>query len=395
MIPRRKAYMYPGERRDIAKWRREGPAAETVATLERAVADNVGVPGAAAVSSGRLGMTLILEHIGVDSGDEVIIPAYTLKDLVPLIQALGARVVPADVDPETFAMSPDAVAERVTPRTKAIIALHPFGLPCAIRPIVSMAERRGIPVIEDCAHSLGATVQGHQTGSFGYAGFFSFETTKPVNTFGGGMVVSQDMRLLDRVREHNAAGANNADPFLGKVRAVRLERFMFSTRLAFLPLYLLASPSLKGLVERLYRSALHAPPATIRYAPIQAELGLRKLNTLAGRIRDRAEKAALLRELLDTRVRAQRIAQGCEPAWYFFVALLPCTPVRVRKRLLLRGIDAGIEDEVADDCAALLEHIDCPNARGIYSHAIALPLYEGITERAIRKTARVLNSLLP
>lgn len=394
MIARRKPDMYPGETADIARWCREGAPEGNVAQWEQTVAAFVGTRGGAAVSSGRHGMTLILRHIGIGAGDEVIIPAYTLKDLVPLIEDTGAKAVPADIELETLNVSGAAVERRISPRTKAVIALHAFGAPCPIEEIKALADRHGIPVVEDCAHSLGASANGRRTGSFGYAGFFSFETTKPVNTFGGGMVVSDDDALLESVRSQNGTGRHDVAPFKKKVRSSRLEELFFKTRIAFFPLYLLAHPRLKHPMTRLYRQAQNVPSEHLSYLPVQAELGLRKIATLEERIRARKKSVDLFRELLAPVIRIQQVREGCQSTWYFLVAVLPCEAGEVRRRLLLRGIDAALESEIADDCAAFLDYNDCPGAGNVYSRAIALPLYETISEEAVQRVARVLNHLV-
>jgi len=396
VIPRRKAYTYPGESADLEEWCRAASDRDpqTIAQWEKAVADFVGVPHAAAVNSGRRGMTLVFKHLGIGSDDEVIVPAYTLKDLIPLIQNLGARVVPADIDPETLNVTAETVAGRITPKTKAILALHAFGSPCSIEAIVGVAEPRGIPVVEDCAHSLGASVHGRQTGSFGCAGFFSFEMTKPINTFGGGMVVSSDQRLIDGIHQETANDVLDLSPLRKKIGATRTEEKLFAWGLAFPMLYFLSSPRWKGLVSRIYRRFRHAPPENIRYTSIQAELGLRKLPGLPERLRERRAKVELFRSLLAPEIRTQRVEVGCESTWYFLVAILPCPAAEARRRMLYRGVDAAVEDEIVDNCAALLGYGDCPVVTDIYRRAMALPLYDGISDEAIRKTARVVNKVV-
>jgi len=397
VIPRRRAQTDPGEFEDITQRCRDGGPAVDPALItrwEQAVRELVGVQHTAVVNSGRRGMTLIFKHLGVGSGDEVIVPAYTLKDLIPLIQSLGAKVVPADILPDTLCVSPEAIAARITPKTKAILALHAFGAPCAIEAIVALADKHGIPVVEDCAHSLGATVRGRQTGSFGYSGFYSFETTKPVNTWGGGMVTSRDGRLVERIHEMTAGDALDYAPLLGKIGATKTENMLFTTGLGFPMLAMLASPTWKGPFNALYRKFQHAPPSNIQYTPIQAEIGIRKLASLPSRIAERKAKADLLRSLLSPAIRTQRIDDGCESTWYFFMALLPGEAWRVRKKMLWRGVDAGIEDEIADNIATLLGYRDCPVVDDVFGRLMVLPLYEGITDEAIRKVARVLNGVV-
>lgn len=397
MIPRRKIYLYPEELIDIERQIRvnDEDNAEIITAWEKSVAQYINIPYTTSVSSGRRGLDLILRHLGVGPGDEVIIPAYTLKDLIPLVQNTGAGVIPADIDPETLNISPESITRRITLHTKAILALHAFGAPCAIETIAALADKHGVPVIEDCAHSLGAAYMQQQTGSFGYASFFSFETTKPVNTFGGGMVASRDKQLIENIQMDTDKNISDSEHLRKKVQAVKMEQILFSTVLGYPLLYLLACPRWKNHISRLYRRLQHAPPPNIRYLPIQAALGLKKIKTLDKCIRLRKEKACLLRSLLKPEIRVQGIGNGCESTWYFFVAILPCESLDIRRKLLLHGIDAGIEDEITDNCAALLGYNDCPNVNSIYHRAIVLPLYESISEEEIQKIAGILNRIVP
>lgn len=396
MIPRRWAHTLENEQRllDSAVPGEVASLQEMVAPWEAAIATYVGVPQAAAVSSGRRGMALIFEHLAVRAGDEIIVPAYTLKDLIPLIQGLGAKAVPADIDPETFSMRSETLRKCITPRTKAILALHPFGAPCAIDTLLDTANRHGLPVIEDCAHSLGARFQGRQTGSFGYAGFFSFEPTKPVNTYGGGMVVSKDCLLIERVRQHNASGTADTAVFRKKARTVQMEQRLFRMHLAFPFLFMAATPRLRSLLERGYRGAQQVPAGQAQYLPVQAALGLRKLETLDARIEKRNQNAALLTSLLKSTAQPQRLLASTQSTYYFFIVKLPVPAAAIRRKLLFRGVDAAIESEIADDCAALLNNADCPVTRELAPRLMALPMFDGISEAQLRRTAAALNAIL-
>jgi len=397
VIPRRWAHTEPGELLDIASWADSDVARDEalVGEFERAVARYVGVPHAASVNSGRRGMTFIFEHLGIGPGDEVIVPAYTLGDLIPLIHGFGARAVPADVDPDTLNVQVEAVQRRLSPNTKAILALHAFGMPCDVEAMVALGRCHHVPIIEDCAHSLGATVKGRQTGSFGYAAFFSFETAKPLNTFGGGMVVSQDQALIEHVRRHTASDAADLSSVLHKAKAVRTEQRLFNTGLAYPLLYLLATPGLKNLMNRLYRAVgQHAPPRDVRYSPVQAKVGLKKLTGLDERIARRKALAGLMGSLLRPGIRPQRVVDGTQSSWYFFVATLPCEAAPIRRRLLLKGIDAGVGGEIADNTAAMLGYADCPNIARLHPSAISLPMHDRMLEETVAKVARAFNALM-
>ncbi len=362
---------------------------------EKRLAEFVGVPHAVAVNSGRLGMRLILEHLKIGAGDEVIVPAYTLKDLLPLIQDTGAKAVPADIDIRTLNVTAKSVAARITPNTRAIIVLHAFGAPAPVDAIAAQAEPKGIPVIEDCAHSLGAMLNGRQTGSFGHAAFFSFEPTKPVNTYGGGMVVTRDGELAQFVRGRVENLPLDTATLLKKAAATHKEKLLTGTGLALPLLLLLASPRGKELLSRAYRGAQTVPSGGARYHPAQARMGIRRLGTLPDRLRVRQSNARLLASLLDPSIRVQQLLPGAESTWYFFVAVLPRRAAPLRAALLARhGVDAAVEEEIADECARILGRADCPGVVDVYYHAMALPMFDAMNEGQVRRAAAAINRLV-
>ena len=393
VIPRRRAQTYKGEWNDLRVWmsRETGGEDGAIEAWQRSVADFIHMPHTAAISSGRRGMAAIFEYLRLGAGDEVIIPAYTLGELIPLIRSLGAAVVPADIDPATLNVTAETVRRRITPKTKAVLALHAFGAPCPIASILSLASQSGIAVIEDCAHSLGAGIGGGMTGTFGFASFFSFEPTKPANTFGGGMVATRDRGLADFVKSRTLDDRSDLAPFKKRMRAVRMERFMFASGLAFPALFLLATPQTKAVMNRLYRSVQHAFPGAVGYSAIQARLGLKKIQDLPDRIESRHQRVLQLQSLLRPEIRIQRLEKGATSTWYFLVAVLPVAAAPVRKRLLMKGIDAGVGAEIADNCAQLLGWTDCPNVDQVFPHAIALPIFDGITESQMERVAHALN----
>jgi len=397
MIPRRRIYIQEGELRKII-WMLFCNNRKFVSYLrewEDTCARYLGVRFAVAVSSGRVGMELILKSLKLKKGDEVIVPAYTLKDLIPIIQALGLKVVPADIDIDTFNLDPHSVAERITNRTKVILATHLFGSPCPIDEILKIAEDDSIFVIEDCAHSAGAKFQGRQTGSFGQAAFFSLDTIKPINTYGGGMVVTDDKKLANQMRQAITHCQSQKAVLIKKFNLAYLENKLLSTPLAFPFLYLLASARGKKRMTAFYRSLRKSSTARCRLTGAQAFLGLRKIKTLEERNAKRRSRAALLSSLLPEQVRPQQIEKEALLNYYFFVALLPGKLPEIRKQLLMHGVDAGIRDEIADDCGVMLGYKDCPNATRVFQHAIQLPLHEAMPEHHIRRVAKVLKDQLP
>lgn len=393
MIPRRRAHASP---EDLLLLLRDrcGDAAwddRTIRELERELANQLQVPHAVAMGSGRQAMELILRGLGVSEGHEVIVPAWTLGALVPLIEAMGAQVVPADVDPFGFGIDPNAVAARMSPRTRVVLALHPFGVPCAIQRLAELCRERGALLIEDCAHALGASVDGVPVGGIGHAGFFSFEVTKPLNTYGGGLLVTANGDLADLARARRGQTHRAHAALRQKMVSAWTERLMFSSGASLPMLYLLASARLAPHAERLYRRFQRVPDPDQAYLPLQAELGLRRLPGLHGRTQARARLVQAFAAAVEPGIHIQKAPAGSQSSWYFLVARLPVPASPVRRRLLAAGIDAGVGAEIADDVATALGYHDCPVVAELHRCAIVLPLYDGIPERAVHRVARVLN----
>jgi len=396
VTPRRWADTVAGEWEDIAAYAAGTLTLDSdiVARYEQAIAAYTGAPHAAAISSGRRGMRMIFEHLGVGAGDEVIVPAYTLDALIPLIQDLGAIPVTADADLRTMNMTCESFERAITPRTRAVLVLHAFGAPAPMTDIVALAESRGIAVVEDCAHALGARHRGRHLGTLGYAGFYSFEPTKPINTYGGGIVVSADDALITKVRAYNASLPEELGTFVTKAKTVQREQLLFRSGLAFPILAALSTPGIRGPVNRLYRSRQSVPSAAACYSRIQAHLGLKKLDTLPARLERRNALAAIYRGVLEPAIPVQQIAEGDESTWYFLTATLPRPAKNVRARLLWSGVDAAVEEEIMDDCAAMLGQPCAPHAAALFLQNLALPLYDGMDEAAARRAANTLNRLI-
>lgn len=167
-----------------------------VAAFEKAFSRFLGVRGAVAVNSGTSALHLTLLALGIKPGDEVIIPSYVCTAVLNAVNYTGAKAVLADIS-IGFNLSYDSARRRITKHTKAIILPHLFGYPAEIDRFLSL----GIPIIEDCAQSIGAVYKGRKAGSFGKAAIFSFYATKMMTTGYGGMVASNDKQLLDRVKD--------------------------------------------------------------------------------------------------------------------------------------------------------------------------------------------------
>jgi dTDP-4-amino-4,6-dideoxygalactose transaminase len=170
--------------------------------LEQELSATLGIRHVVAVSSGTDALLLALMALGIGAGDEVITSAYSFFATAGAIVRLGATPVFVDIDLATYNLDPGRLREAVTPRTKAILPVHLFGLTADMDPIVDVASGAGVPVVEDAAQAIGAAYKGRPAGSIGSCGCFSFYPSKNLGAFGdaGLLAADDDTALIDRTR---------------------------------------------------------------------------------------------------------------------------------------------------------------------------------------------------
>jgi perosamine synthetase len=178
-------------------WLTSGPL---VSKFEEQFADFVGTEFAVALNSCTAALHSILLALGITKGDEVIVPANTFVATPNVALYVGAKPVFADSDPETFNISPKDIEDKISEKTKAIIVVHLCGNPCDMDAIRKIAEENNLMLIEDCAHAHGAKYKGQSCGTFGIASAFSFYPTKVMTTGEGGIVVTNDQKLAEKIR---------------------------------------------------------------------------------------------------------------------------------------------------------------------------------------------------
>ena len=172
-----------------------------VASLETEIADFVDCKFAVGCASGSDALLLALMAFDIGPGDEVITTPFTFGATAGSILRLGARAVFVDIQPETYNIDPEKLEVAITPRTRAIMPVHLFGLPADMSSILEIARRHDLPVIEDAAQAIGAKYRGKPTGGLGDIGCFSFFPSKNLGGAGdGGMVVTNDSRIAERVK---------------------------------------------------------------------------------------------------------------------------------------------------------------------------------------------------
>lgn len=212
-IPISKPYFGEEERLAVQKpletgWVVQGPY---VRAFEEQFAAYTGAPHAAASSSCTTALHLAVAALGLKPGDEVIVPAFTWVATANVVEYMGATPVFCDIDLATFNIDPALVEGLITPRTVGIIPVHLFGLCAEMDPIMEVARRRGLWVVEDAACGFGAWYRGRHSGTFGDAGCFSFHPRKSITTGEGGMVTTASTELDALVRSLRDHGATRSD----------------------------------------------------------------------------------------------------------------------------------------------------------------------------------------
>jgi len=185
--------------------------------LEQEIAALCGVRHGIGVASGTDALILALRAVGVQSGDEVILPPFTFVATGSAVSALGARPVFADIDPATFNVTVAEIAKRITKNTRAIVVVHLYGLAADMDPIRAAAKQHGLPVVEDNAQAIGAIYNGRPTGSLGDIACLSFYPTKNLGAYGDAGMITTDSPELDArlrtLRNHGQSSRyNSAEP---------------------------------------------------------------------------------------------------------------------------------------------------------------------------------------
>jgi len=167
-----------------------------VSALEEEVASYHGLKHAVGVANGTDALLLALRACGIRAGDEVITTPFTFIATAEVIALLNAVPVFVDISPQTFNLDADQIEDKMTSRTKAIMPVHLFGQPADMRPILEIAHKHGLKVIEDCAQAFGAKYRGQKVGTFGDVGCFSFFPSKNLAGYGdGGMIITKDENI--------------------------------------------------------------------------------------------------------------------------------------------------------------------------------------------------------
>jgi perosamine synthetase len=334
-----------------------------VGTLENMVAEYVGRSHAVATSSGTSAIQCALEALGIGVGDEVIVPDFTFPACANAVVACGAKAVLADIDLETFNINIDSILDKIGPDTKAIMPVDLFGLAADLETISGICAERGIPLAEDSACALGASLGSRKCGSFGAVSMISFHPRKVVTTGEGGMVLTNDDDLADRLRMLRNHGMSVAHG----------------------------------------RAEFNQPGYNMRMNELEASIGIPQMGALDVLVEKRRHIAGLYADLLGPvdEVRLPTEPDGSLHTYQSYVVLL-------NEKVDRDGVIASMKDKGVETTIGTYaihaqpfyrnayghESGEIPNSYHAFRQSLSLPIYPSLGEDEVREVAKRLKESL-
>lgn len=354
-----------------------GPA---VAAFEKKVADYVGAKYAVAVSNGTAALHVACLAAGIGAGDEVVTTPITFAASANCVLYCGGTPVFADIDPDTYNISPVELERKITSRTKAIIPVHYTGQPCDMDAILEIAHKHDLLVIEDGAHALGASYKGKRIGSIADMTCFSFHPVKPVTTGEGGMIVTDNEELYRKLVLYRSHGITRDNDMMQQYE----DQLWQSTD----PALQEAADMLRGDVMDpggWYYQQLELG-YNYRITDIACALGASQMDKLDRFLERRRQIAGKYDEAFADipQIKTPWQQEGCQSGWHLYMIQ---TMERSRREVFDGLRQAGIGVNV--HYIPVYRHpyyqrngyagVHCLNAEAFYERAVSLPIFPGLT----------------
>ena len=375
--------------------------------FEHALAWYIGGGTAVTAAYGRMAFFYILKAIDLPAGSEIIFPSLTFWVVPELAKAAGLTVVFADVDPKTFTIDPKSVERVITDKTRAIVPTHLYGLACDMDAITAIASKHNLIVLEDCAHSLGATFRGRAVGTFGSGALFSFQTLKPLNCYGGGAALLMDPALATKVRATVDTLPWPSEErvtkrlLMGRLQRIFIKPWVFSISLfpvLWVSALIDANPDV-FLWEKIRSLDPPPPEYTERFPNVQAAIGLEALKHLDAWTAEARAHAEYVSRVLGAipGVQVPYVPPGSTHVYYQYCVY---GPERTdRDGLVVRCVRRGIDIETL--------HVDVPPDMELFagskaeadgarkaSQAIQIPVYQSLSDEQVALVANVVRDVL-
>jgi len=329
-----------------------------VASFEQELAIYCGRRFGVGVASCTDALMLALRACSVGRDDEVIVPAFSFIASAGAVSALGARPAFADIDPATFNLNPAAVESRITPKTRAILTVHLYGLPAEMDPIMELGARRGLAVIEDNAQAIGATYKGRKTGSLGTMGCISFYPSKNLGAYGdAGMILTDSAETAERLRALRDHGQKSE--------------------------YVAAEQGWNSRLDEIQAAVLRVKLRHLDDWKAARQAHAAQYNTLLGGLAG---------------VVTPQVPAGAEHVYHQYTIRAPQRD-RVKQFLASRGISSAVYYPVPLHLQPLYAGLgykrgDLPEAEHAADEVLSLPIYPELTPAQIKRVAEALAAAL-
>jgi len=370
--------------------------------FEQSVADYIAVEDAITVPSGRAGFRFLFDSLGIEPGGEVICSAFGYPVVPFIAKSMGYDLKFVDCEMDTLGMDPQLLSQAISEETQAVIATHLYGVPCQIQEIAKICALNNAKLIEDCAHCYGASAGAKKVGSFGDAGCFSFETSKVINTMGGGMVTLADPEVGKRIRSLAAQEPRNGFKWLAR----RLSKTTFEAAVTHPVLFnlgvyqMLRIASSTDSNDDRFASGYQGDEVSLkgkmgRYTNYQARLGLRQLESIAARNQRRTANAERLLGQLDGKIPMQKpLSAGKEYyANFMLVTVLANKLSELAASLLKKGVDT--KHLYMRDCSRMFEgEQSFPNAVRAEKEVLHLPAHPELSDAEVDRVATAVGEVI-
>lgn len=383
LIPRRKPYFNKITALEYLSFAFKNT--DSISFLEEGLQKILHIPNPVLVGSGRIAFKAILKNLNLKKGSEIILPALTFGLMKNVIEESGFKPVVADVDKNSFQISLSEIKKKTTSNTSAILATHIFGHSCDIKKITRYAKRKRIIVIEDCAESLGDTVDGKPTGTFGNIAFSSFNIAKSLQGIGGGVIFGNDKKTLDKIKKKVIINKN-----INYKEIFRSLTGYYISKSIFWPVfvYITSFKCVQNIFVKLYRSAENRNFKLIGISPFYAFLVLKNLESFPERIVKKQKIETYYKKGLSGILDFQKNYRGDSGNGYMIVAKTNINVFKLRRFMAIRGIDIAVKNEVIDDCA----NGGLKNAGSLYNKLVALPVYEDLSKDKVSIISKYIRS---
>lgn len=393
MIPRRYITTYKGFSLDLIKWifHKKKKEKDFREHFQEKLSKYLNNDNLFLLNSGRSAIPLMLEAIGIKKDEEILVSAYNLRALMPILEEY-CKVKYFDIDDKTYSLDIEKILENITNKTKAVILTHPFGFCTDVSKIKKELEKRNIILIEDCAHSLGSKYENKNLGCFGDFALFSFDYIKPLSTLGGGALIVNNKNYLDYISEkYNGFIEPDKKETQKKILKYYFQTISINTPLFFFVKLMLEFKPAQKLIYRLQQGTPknNSNKMNKKLSQFQSMVGFKSLEKLDDKLKKTETLYNNFKDKLKIKYR-ENLQKGYNTklSYYFLTYNTQKRSEEFRRILMLKGIDVGTYDEIMDLCDDKKEI-----AKTVYNSLIQIPLYPNLSVKKVEKIANEINRI--